>query len=90
MTTEGVVTYLVEHYLPGATAEGFRATAGRLRSVAAAMADDGMAVRYRRAILMPSDEAAFCVFEAASMDVIAQLYSRAGIAFDRIVDAVEV
>ena len=84
------MTFLVEHYLPGATPEGFRATAVRLRSVAATMASAGTAVRYRRAILMPSDEAAFCVFEAASMDVITQLYSRAGIAFDRIVDALEV
>lgn len=83
-------TYLVEHYLPGATPEGFRATAVRLRSVAATMTSDGLPIRYRQAILVPSDEAAFCMFEAASMDVIAQLYSRAGIAFDRIVDALEV
>lgn len=84
------MTYLVEHYLPGATPEGFRATAGRLRSVAAAMASDGTPIRYHRAILMPSDEAAFCMIEAASMDVVAQLYSRAGITFDRIVDALEI
>jgi hypothetical protein len=47
-------------------------------------------VRYRQAILVPSDEAAFCTFEAASVDVVTQLYRRAGIAFDRIVDALEV
>ena len=83
-------TYLVEHYLPGATPEGFRATAGRLRSVAATMTSGGTPIRYRQAILVPSDEAAFCVFDAASVAVIEQLYSRAGIAFDRIVGALEV
>lgn len=86
----GSGTYLVEHYLPGATPEGFRATAGRLRSVAATMTSGGTPIRYRQAILVPSDEAAFCMFEAASIDVITQLYRRAGIAFDRIVDALEV
>jgi len=83
-------TYLVEHYLPGATPESFRATAGLLRSVAATMTSGGTPVRYRRAILMPADEAAFCVFEAASVHVVEQLYSSAGITFDRIVDALEV
>ncbi len=85
-----IVTYLVEHYLPGATAEGFRTTAARLRSTAVTMASGGTPIRYRQAILMPSDEAAFCVFDAASARVIEQLYLRADIAFDRIVDALEV
>jgi hypothetical protein len=85
-----VGTYLVEHYLPGATPEGFRATATRLRSAAATLRDAGTPIRYRRAILMPADEAAFCVFEAESVDVVEQLYCSAGITFDRIVDALEV
>ena len=84
------MTYLVEHYLPGATPEGFRATAVRLRSVAATMTTGGTPIRYRRAILMPVDEAAFCVFVAASSAVIEQLYRRADVPFDRIVDALEV
>lgn len=84
------MTYLVEHYVPGATPEGFRAAAVRLKAVAATMTSGGTRIRYRRAILMPADEAAFCVFEAASTEVIEQLYRRAEIAFDRIVDALEV
>lgn len=84
------MTYLVEHYLPGVTAEGFRETTGRLWSAAAAMASGGTPIHYRQAILVPSDEAAFCMFEAASVDVITLLYQRAGVAFDRIVDALEV
>jgi hypothetical protein len=84
------VTCLVEHYPPGVTPERVRKMAGRLWSLAATMASGGTPIHRRRAIRVPSDEAAFCVFEAASIDVITQLYRRTGIAFDRIVDAPEV
>jgi hypothetical protein len=80
--------YLVEHYLPGAT-ERFSATADRVRAIAEAMARDGSPIRYLRSIVVPGDEAAFCVFDAASIDLVEQLYARAGVRYDRIVDAVE-
>jgi hypothetical protein len=83
-------TYLVEHYWPGITTEAFRATAERVRAAARAMARGGAPIRYLHSIMVPADEAAFCVFDAASMELIERLYARAGIRFDRIVAALEV
>jgi hypothetical protein len=83
-------SYLVEHYWPGITAEIFRAATERVRTAAAAMARDGTPIRYLHSTMVPVDEAAFCVFDAPSMEMIAQLYARAGVRFDRIVAALEV
>lgn len=48
-----------------------------------------MPIRYLHSIMVPADEAAFSVLNAASSELIEQLYSRAGIRFDRIVVALE-
>ena len=83
-------TYLVEHYWPGITAETFRSATAQVRATARAMARDGTPIRYLHSTMIPADEAAFCVFDAASMELIEQLYARAGVRFDRIVAALEV
>ena len=83
-------TYLVEHYWPGITPEAFRTSTDRVRATARAMARGGVPIRYLRSILVPADEAAFCVLAAASLELVEQLYARAGIGFDRIVVALEV
>jgi hypothetical protein len=75
-------TYLVEHYWPGITPAGCRAAAD-------AMARGGARIRYRHSTMVPVDEAAFCVFDAASAELVEQLYAQAGVPFDRIVDALE-
>jgi uncharacterized protein with GYD domain len=82
-------TYLVEHYWPGLTTETFRETAERVRATAEAMAHAGTAIRYLHSTMVPADEAAFCVLDADSMELVEQLYSRAGIRFDRIVAALD-
>ena len=87
---ELLVTFLVEHYWPGSSAERFRETAEHVRATAEAMAHDGAPIRCLHSILVPTDEAAFCLFDAASAEVIEQLYLRAGVGFDRIVDALEI
>jgi hypothetical protein len=83
-------TYLVEHYWPGITVEAFHSATERVRATARSMAQDGTLIRYRHSILVPVDEAAFCVLDAASSNLVEQLYARAGIRFDRIVAALEV
>lgn len=83
-------TFLVEHYWPGITADTFRSAADRVRATAHSMARAGCSIRYRRAILVPADEAAFCVLAAGSVELVEQLYARAGVRFDRIVVALEV
>src|SRR5262245_37920160 len=82
-------TFLVEHYWPGITPETFRAAAQRVRLTARDMAHGGTPIRYLHSIMVPADEAAFCVFDAASVNLVEQLYARAGIGFDRIVVALE-
>lgn len=76
--------------MPGTTTECFCATAERVRATAGTMARGGTPIRHLRSIVVPVDEAVFCVFDAASMDLIEQLYDRAGVRFDRIVDALEI
>ena len=83
-------TYLVEHYWPGITAEAFRSATERVRAAARAMARGGTPIRYLHSTMIPADEAAFCVLQAATTEVIEQLYARAGVRFDRIVAALEV
>ena len=54
------------------------------------MARDGTPIRCLHSTMVPADEAAFCVFAAASAEVVEQLYARAGVRFERIVAAQEV
>ena len=82
-------SWVVEHYWPGLTSELFRTLPRRIHRTAAAMARDGMPVRCRHSTLVPADEAAYSVIEAASQALVQELYARAGVRFDRIVTAVE-
>ena len=82
-------TFLVEHYWPGVTESGFSAAAESLRSASEAIAATGGKVRYLHSTLVPEDEAAFCVFQAASRTLVEQAYARAGVRFERMLDAVE-
>jgi len=82
-------TYLVEHYWPGVTVEQFRAATNRVRASAEEMARADARIRFLHSTLVPEDEAAFCVFAAASSGLVEDAYRRAGIRFERIVDALE-
>ena len=83
-------TFLVEHYWPGVTESGFSAAAESLRSASEAIAAAaGGTLRYLHSTLVPEDEAAFCVFHASSRALVEQAYARAGVRFERILDAVE-
>ena len=87
MTTAG--TYLVEHYWPGITAVTFRTAAGRVRASAEAMAREGLPIRYLHSTMVPDDEAAFCVFDAASAELVTEAYARAAVGYERILAALE-
>jgi hypothetical protein len=82
-------TFLVEHYWPGVTARQFGDAAERVRAGAERLAADGEHIRYLHSTLVPEDEAAFCVFEAASQALVEDAYRSAGVRFERIVAAVE-
>lgn len=81
--------YLVEHYWPGATAEQFEAAAAQVRAATERMRGEGACVRFLHSVFVPEDEAAYCVFEASAGAEVEEAYSRAGVGFERIVEALE-
>lgn len=87
--TKQAKTFLVEHYWPGVTAERFAAAAELVQASADQLARDGAALRFLHSTLVPEDEAAFCVFEAGSQALVERAYARAGVGYERIVDAVQ-
>ncbi|HJR94928.1 MAG TPA: nickel-binding protein [Gaiellaceae bacterium] len=82
-------TFLVEHYWPGVTAQEFGDAAGRVQASSAELAAGGERIRYLHSTLVPEDEAAFCVFEAATSTLVEEAYRRADVRFERLVPAVE-
>jgi hypothetical protein len=81
-------TFLVEHYWPGVTAEAFGRAADRVRASAERLGERRR-IRYLHSTLVPEDEAAFCVFEAESQQLVEEAYARAEVTFERIRAAVE-
>jgi hypothetical protein len=89
-TTEPHVTrYLVELYVSRAGSGGADGAAQRARSAAEAMAREGLPVRWLRAIFVPEDETCFYLFEAGSAELVRAVGERAGISFDRVLEANE-
>ena len=82
-------TYLVEHYWPGVTEAAFRRSARRVAASADRLARAGEPIRFLHSTLVPDDEAAFCVLTAASPDLVERAYAAAGVAFERLVEAIE-
>jgi hypothetical protein len=76
-------TFLVEHYWPGVTEAEFRAASHRVRASAGEL-------RFLHVTLVPADEAAFSVVAADSAELVQEAYRRAGVPFERILDALEV
>jgi Protein of unknown function (DUF4242) len=85
----GWTTFLVEHYWPGVTGASFAEAARRVQTGAEELAGQGRSIRFLHSTLVPEEEAAFCVFAAASRADVVDAYGRAGVAFDRVLDAVE-
>jgi len=81
-------TYLVERYLPEAAGLGPNDIAGRAEAAAAAMRLEGVPIRYLGSTLAPADESCLCVFEAPTEQAVRETNDRAGLAYERIVEAV--
>jgi hypothetical protein len=83
---ERVTTYLIEAYVAGGDTTDLQ---DRARVAAEAMSDEGNAVRYLRSVVVRADETCFHFVEAVSEDVVAELARRAGLLYERIVEAEE-
>ena len=81
--------FIVERYLPAVRHGELAAAVDRDRRAAAGMTAAGIPVRHLFTIYVPSDESCFSLFDAPSADALRQAQERAGIGFERIVEAVQ-
>jgi hypothetical protein len=82
------VVFVVERYLPGLDRDALLRSLAHLEQAIAQMSSEGTRIRYLGSTIVPDDEACFCQFEADSANDVAEANRRAGVPFDRIVDAV--
>lgn len=78
--------FLVETYLPG-SAGAFEQAPESARRAAELAVREGVDVRYLQTTLVPADETCLHLFEAPSVAVMEAVAARAGLACDRIVEA---
>jgi hypothetical protein len=77
-------TFLVERYWPGISVDEHAAALARGRQVAAAMRREGKRIEHVGSTLIPDQETVFCLFEAESPALVAELNERADFHYDRI------
>lgn len=81
--------FLVEAYAPRDTRVGLTQAVAQVRQVAREMTRGGVRVRHLRSILVPEDETCFHLFESLSLEAVEEVGRRAGLAFDRVTEAIE-
>jgi len=84
-----MATFMVERYLPGA-GSGEAAAADLLaKQVAMHVRAEGATVRHLQSLFVPQDEQCFVVFQATSAHTLAETIQRAGIAYERITEVID-
>jgi hypothetical protein len=79
--------YLVEAYHPRPSGACLTYAALRAQAAAEALAREGAAIRFVRAIAIPDEDTCFFLYEATTAASVGEASRRASIRFDRIVDA---
>ncbi len=82
-------TYLVEQYLPGATAEHLNDAAGRLDAAARTLAAEGVRLRYLGSTFVTQEEYCFSRFDSDSAAHVERACALADVRYARIVEARE-
>lgn len=80
-------TYLVERHLPGFKTEQLPNAAGAAKTTTEAMREEGVPVRYLRSTFVPGEEKCYCLFEGSSEQEVRDANERAGLPYERIVEA---
>ena len=83
-------SYLVEGYFPRSRAGELTELIARLRNAAEVLTAEGTHVRHVRSSFLPGDELFLHLMEAESAEVAGEATRRAGIATERIAEAVPV
>lgn len=81
--------YLAELYRATAGSGDLAEAAARARAAASALASGGTRVRYIRSVFVPADETWFLLYDAATEADVREAAGRAGIALERVVEALE-
>ena len=83
-------TFVVEGFLPAATAASLREVTVRLERGLSGLGRPDPAARAIAATLIPADDAAYWVVVAASANAVSDACAAAGLQVERIVDALEI
>ena len=87
--TDTVATFLVERYWPGVTVTAFAEVSRGVDECVERLRMGGASIRTVASTLVLADEAAYWVVDAASLDLVSLAFEGAGVAVERIVEAVD-
>ena len=81
--------YLAELYLPRAERDRASQIAANAREAAEELAAEGAEVRHLRCTFVPEDEMCVLLYDASSAELVREASRRAGLACDRVLEAIE-
>jgi hypothetical protein len=84
------MSFLVECYAPGIERGAVQSAGDRARAASAALRDEGHAVEYLGALLVPGDEVVFHFFNSDSACTVHEASARACVAYERVVESIAV
>lgn len=85
----GMPTFVVERSLPGLTVQHLPALQNALAEATTRLTSSGSPVTYRGTTFLPARSRCFCLFEAASVEVVKRANETAQIPFVAVTEAIE-
>jgi hypothetical protein len=82
-------TFVAIRHLPGLSADALKGAGARIKSCEAVMQTEGADVRWLRSFFLAESEQTHCYFEAPTREVVADLNKRAGLPYERLLEAVQ-